>query len=242
MKAHQIGITAAILLVLAVAGCGRNAASLNNEGNEAYRNQEYGAALQAYDQAQQESPDLPEPVYNAGNAHFRQQGWDNAQQSYEKALSIAEGQLAQSATFNLGNVLFNADSLEEAIEAYKQALRIDPDDMDAKHNLELAMRKLQEQQQDEEEEEGQSQAQNQPQEDSESGEEEQPSGSEDQSAGGQQGQDEQGNGRRGLPQVQELTEEQARQLLEAVGGNVGTLRGQSLRDEPPTGRPPARDW
>lgn len=233
---------AALLLVLATAGCGRNAASLNNEGNEAFRSQEYGAALQAYNQAQLESPDLAEPVYNAGNSHYRQRGWEDAQQSYEKALSIAEGELAQSATFNLGNVLFNADSLEEAIEAYKQALRMNPDDADAKHNLELALRKQQEEQQDEEEEDGQSQAQNQPDEEPESGEEDQPSGSQDQSAGGQQGQDEQDNGRRGPPQTQELTEEQARQLLEAVGGNVGTLRGQSLRDEPPSGRPPARDW
>ena len=239
MRARTLGIAAVLLLALAVAGCGRNAASLNNEGNEAFRNQEYGAALQAYEQARQESPDLAEPVYNAGNTHYRQQVWGAAQQSYEKALSIADADLAQSATFNLGNVLFNAASLEEAIEAYKQTLRINPDDADAKHNLELALRELQEQEQDEE---GQSQAQEQPEEQPETGEEEQPSGSQDQSAGGQQNQDEQDDGQRGQPQIQELTEEQARQLLEAVGRNADTLQGQSLRDEPPSGRPPVRDW
>ena len=239
MRAQSLVIAAMILLVLVVAGCGRNAASLNNEGNEAFRNQEYGAALQAYEQARQESPDLAEPIYNAGNTHYRQQVWGAAQQSYEKALSIADADLAQSATFNLGNVLFNAASLEEAIEAYKQTLRINPDDADAKHNLELALRELQEQEQDEE---GQSQAQEQPEEQPETGEEEQPSGSQDQSAGGQQNQDEQDDGQRGQPQIQELTEEQARQLLEAVGRNADTLQGQSLRDEPPSGRPPVRDW
>ena len=239
MRARTLGIAAVLLLALAVAGCGRDAASLNNEGNEAFRNQEYGAALQAYEQARQESPDLAEPIYNAGNTHYRQQVWGAAQQSYEKALSIADADLAQSATFNLGNVLFNAASLEEAIEAYKQTLRINPDDADAKHNLELALRELQEQEQDEE---GQSQAQEQPEEQPETGEEEQPSGSQDQSAGGQQNQDEQDDGQRGQPQIQELTEEQARQLLEAVGRNADTLQGQSLRDEPPSGRPPVRDW
>ena len=239
MRAQSLVIAAMILLVLVVAGCGRNAASLNNEGNEAFRNQEYGAALQAYEQARQESPDLAEPIYNAGNTHYRQQVWGAAQQSYEKALSIADADLAQSATFNLGNVLFNAASLEEAIEAYKQTLRINPDDADAKHNLELALRELQEQEQDEE---GQSQAQEQPEEQPETGEEEQPSGSQDQSAGGQQNQDEQDDGQRGQPQIQELTEEQARQLLEAVGRNADTLQGQSLRDEPLSGRPPVRDW
>ena len=241
MRAQSLVIAAMILLVLVVAGCGRNAASLNNEGNEAFRNQEYGAALQAYEQARQESPDLAEPIYNAGNTHYRQQVWGAAQQSYEKALSIADADLAQSATFNLGNVLFNAASLEEAIEAYKQTLRINPDDADAKHNLELALRELQEQEQDEEGQ-SQAQAQEQPEEQPETGEEEQPSGSQDQSAGGQQNQDEQDDGQRGQPQIQELTEEQARQLLEAVGRNADTLQGQSLRDEPPSGRPPVRDW
>ena len=241
MRARTLGIAAVLLLALAVAGCGRDAASLNNEGNEAFHNQEYGAALQAYQQAQQESPDLAEPVYNAGNTHYRQQGWGTAQQSYEKALSIADADLAQSATFNLGNVLFKADSLEEAIEAYKQALRINPNDADAKHNLELALRELQ-QQQDEEDEEGQPQAQDQPEEQQDAGQQKQPSALPDQSAGGRQNQEEQDDGQRGQPQIQELTEEQARQLLDAVGRNTETLQGQTLRDEPPSGRPPARDW
>lgn len=229
-----------LLLVLAAAGCGRNAASLNNEGNEAFRNQEYGAALQAYEQAEQESPDMAEPVYNAGNTHYRQQRYGAAQQSHEKALSIAEADLAQSATFNLGNVLFNAASLEEAIEAYKQALRMNPDDADAKHNLELALRELQEQQQ--EDEEGQSQEQDQPAEQPDAGQQKQPSALPDQSAGGQQNQEEQDAGQRDQPRIQELTEEQARQLLEAVGRNTETLQGQSLRNEPLPGRPPVRDW
>ena len=242
MRAQPLRIAALLLLVLAAAGCGRNAAALNNEGNEAFRNQEYGAALQAYEQAEQESPDLAEPVYNAGNTHYRQQRYGSAQQSYEQVLSIAEADLAQSATFNLGNGLFNAANLEEAIEAYKQALRMNPDDADAKHNLELALRELQEQEQDQEDEEGQSQAQDQPADQQDGGQQKQPSALPDQSAGGQQNQDEQDAGQRGQPQIQELTEEQARQLLEAVGRNTETLQGLSLQDEPPSGRPPVRDW
>ena len=148
---------------------------------------------------------------------------------------------AQSATFNLGNVLFNAANLEEAIEAYKQALRINSDDPDTKHNLELALRELQ-QQQHEEDEEGQSQAQDQPAEQPDAGQQKQPSALPDQSAGGRQNREEQDDGQRGQPQIQELTEEQARRLLDAVGRNAETLQGQSLRNEPLSGRPPARDW
>ena len=241
VSVRQLGIASLILLVFVAAGCDRSAASLNNEGNEAFDNQEYGAALQAYEQAQQESPDLAQPVYNAGNTHYRQQRYGAAQQSYEKALSIADADLAQSATFNLGNVLFNAANLEEAIEAYKQALRINSDDADAKHNLELALRELQ-QQQHEEDEEGQSQAQDQPAEQPDAGQQKLPSALPDQSAGGRQNQEEQDDGQRGQPQIQELTEEQARRLLDAVGRNAETLQGQSLRNEPLSGRPPARDW
>lgn len=233
-----------VFLVLANAGCGRSAAELNNQGNEAFDNQDYHTSLESYQQAHWESPELAEPVYNSGNSYYRQQGFDEAQESYENALAIADKTLTQNIMFNLGNALFSALRFDEAIEAYKQALRIDPDDMDAKHNLELVLREQQDQDEAKSQEK-QPQAQpgqGQREEQAEVRQGEQPADADDQFAGGQQSQEEHGRSRRDRPQTVELTEEQARQLLEAVGQGTDTLQGHLLRSEQVTDRPLDRDW
>ncbi len=54
--------------------------------------------------------------------------------------------LQGSAWYNLGNALFGTGKYKDAAEAYVQTLRINPADREAKQNLELALRKLQQQQ------------------------------------------------------------------------------------------------
>ena len=49
--------------------------------------------------------------------------------------------------YNLGNALYKSGKYQECIDAYKNALRKMPGDMDAKHNLQLAMKKLEMQKQ-----------------------------------------------------------------------------------------------
>jgi tetratricopeptide (TPR) repeat protein len=46
--------------------------------------------------------------------------------------------------YNIGNSYFKQDKLQESIEAYKKALDLNPNDQDAKYNLELARAKLKE--------------------------------------------------------------------------------------------------
>ncbi|MGL4647893.1 MAG: tetratricopeptide repeat protein [Caldilineaceae bacterium] len=51
--------------------------------------------------------------------------------------------LGARAWFNLGNVHFAGEEWEAAADAYRQALRLAPDDLDAKVNLELTLRRIQ---------------------------------------------------------------------------------------------------
>ena len=51
------------------------------------------------------------------------------------------------AAYNLGNALYEEGRYDEAVRAYTRSLMDSPDDMDAKRNLELALRALEEQQQ-----------------------------------------------------------------------------------------------
>ena len=56
-----------------------------------------------------------------------------------RALEVAEGDLVEDVYFNLGNAYFREGRFDDAIGAYREVLLLDPDDLDAKVNLELAL-------------------------------------------------------------------------------------------------------
>ena len=242
MKKTLVFLPILLLAVLALAGCGQSAERLNNEGNEAFANQDYEGALMAYHQAQEEAPELAEPHYNAANTHYRQAGYEQAQQELEQALVSEEGQgsLDQNSYYNLGNIFFQAEQYETAIEAYKEALRLDPDDLQAKQNLELALRQLQQQQQEQQQQEQQQDQENQDQQDQDQENQDQNQDQQDQDQAQDQQQDVQAGGQ--PQQIRGLTEEQARQLLEAASKGTESLEEflQQILVFP--GAPPKEDW
>lgn len=145
-------------LALVAAACGPSAEKLTRSGNEAYAEQAYEEALAAYQEAQIESPELAEAYYNAANTLYRQGKYEEALAELDRALALIDDQpLAQNSYFNLGNSAFNIQGWEAAVEAYKEALLRNPDDQDAKVNLELALQQMQEQQQDQQDQQEQNQ-------------------------------------------------------------------------------------
>lgn len=191
IRTKPIFVLVILTLNLVVAACSPSTEKLNKEGNSAYAKQAYEEALSAYQFAQIESPELAEPYYNAANSLYRQGMYAEALEQLSQALSYAkEETLAENSFYNLGNSSFSTQEWENAIEAYKEALLLNPDDLDAKYNLELAL-----QQQEQQEEQEQDQEQNQDQEqsqDSEDGENENKYQDQDQSQSeGDQGEQEQ---------------------------------------------------
>ena len=135
----------AVLVLTSVATAPVLAASprrLNEEGNRAYRNADFDAALRAYTEAQVGAPGSPAIQYNIGNVFYRQDDYERAAEAYRKALEGARGGLARDAAYNLGNSRFLAGDFGGAVEAYRGALEIDPRDRDAKRNLEIALARL----------------------------------------------------------------------------------------------------
>ena len=245
-----------ILLLAAVAltGCGASAESLDNKGNEAFAEQDYEGALTAYLQAQEDAPEVAEPHYNAANTHYRLEDYEQAQAKIEQALVGEERQenLDQNSYYNLGNVFFHGEQFETAIEAYKEALRLNPDDLQAKQNLELALRQLQQQeqqqdQQDQQDQEQQNQGQQDQQEqqnqDQQDQENQDQQDQQDQQNQDQQDQQDQQNQAEGQPQeIIGLSEEQARQMFEAAAEGTESLEEflQQILVFP--GAPPMEDW
>ena len=195
------------VIVLLLASCGPTLDQVNNSGHEPYLNSDYEAALDAYEGARERAPRLGEPHYNAGNALYRMEEFDGALQGYDVALKHARGELRSRGFFNRGNATFRMQQYALAVEAYKEALRMNPDDLDAKHNLELALKQIPPQDRDDEQDSSEAQPpQAQP-----------PQSSQDRAPPQDQSPPQE-------PQTDPLTEEQARQALEAVGEAAQTLQ------------------
>lgn len=242
-----------VFLVL-LGACRPSAAGYNNDGNKAYEAGNYSRAVDDYVAAQRENPDLPEPYYNAGNAYHRQGNLEAAAAQTQQSIRATEGELAQNSYYNLGNTYFKAQDWPAAIEAYKEALRLNPDDQEAKYNLELALQNLQQQQQQQQQggSEGQSQpnqnegggqGQQEQQNQGQNGEQEQPGGGggqpepEQSGPSGSQPQDQQGAGG-----SRSLTPQEAEQLLDALGQDSQTLQERLQRGFFAPGLPPSKDW
>ena len=234
--------------------------------NKAFENEEYEEALNEYEKVSEDYPNRPEPDYNSANALYRLEDYEQAEEELDRALGevsnvedeILADSIAASTQFNLGNVLFQKEEYEEAIEAYKQVLRDNPDDEEAKHNLELALRQQQQQQeeqqqqqQQEEQQQGQGDQPGPPDQPDDEGDEEQEGPDGDREGVGEDPEGEQrGDGseqesplpeRPGSTEQQQMTPAQALQFLEAVGQNTDTLQSYLQRQFAPTS-PPERDW
>jgi len=132
------------LFLLASAAWSRadSLAAQNGRGNRLYAEGRYADAEKAYLDAEVAHPGRPEVLYNLGNALLRQGKWDPALRALGQAAAKGDGRVRENAWFNTGNALFAMGRYQDSAGAFVQALRIDPDDRDAKRNLELALARL----------------------------------------------------------------------------------------------------
>jgi tetratricopeptide (TPR) repeat protein len=117
------------------------------KGNEAYKKSDYNSAAQAYKNALNKSSQNPIASYNLGNSLYKNDKSDEAISSYDNTIRNAGNSvIKQKSYYNKGVAFQKQNKLPECITAYKNALKIDPNDEDARQNLERAL-KQQEQQQ-----------------------------------------------------------------------------------------------
>lgn len=135
---------------------------LVTKGNKLYTERKFVEAESVYQEALRENPQSTSARYNLGLSQLRQV--KNLKDSTPKTQKLIEGArqnlteaarnvkqrpgIAAKANYNLGNMEFNMEQYQKAIDYYKQSLRIDPDDDNARRNLRIAQKKLQQQNQD----------------------------------------------------------------------------------------------
>ena len=115
-------------------------------GTEAYRIQDYDAAVEAFQQATFDKPDNPIALHNLGTALYKKGRYTDAAASFQRSILKGSFPNEAAAYYNLGNAQFQLRDLIAAIESYRYSLRLNPHDVDAKHNLALALQLLKEQQ------------------------------------------------------------------------------------------------
>jgi Ca-activated chloride channel homolog len=221
-----------IVVAVVLAGLSRvfadSTASKNNEANRLYNQKRYDEALKMYMDAQASRPGAPELHYNIGNVLYRKGEFDKAMEEYRRVQTTADPALGQAAAYNRGNALLMQGRPQEAVRAYVEALRARPDDRDAKRNLELALRLMQQQKQ---QQAGASQDQQDKNEKPENANQPQsPSSAES------------GRPRQAQPQSAEMTEEEARQVLEALREEEKEGIRKHARASIPETRKPEKDW
>jgi Ca-activated chloride channel family protein len=119
---------------------------LMRQGNGLYNRGEYDEALSRYQMAEVLEPDATAIHFNLGNALFRLGKYQEAARELELVMIDKKPERRANAMYNIGNVAFKAGQLDPAIKAYAGALAIDPNDKQAKQNLEFCLKKKQEQQ------------------------------------------------------------------------------------------------
>lgn len=107
-------------------------------GTEAYWHGNYDTALDAFQQATLQKPENAIARHNLGTVLYKKGRFKAAATAFQESILTGNVPDEAAAYYNLGNAQFQIGNLGRAIESYKHSLRLNPQDADAQHNLELA--------------------------------------------------------------------------------------------------------
>jgi Ca-activated chloride channel family protein len=208
------------------------------DGIESFQKEQWDESLNKFQDALLDDPTNPLLHFNVGDALYKKQNYEEALKSFEKTLNTNDVSLQEKAYYNMGNNYYQMNKYQEAIDYYKKALELDPEDVDAKYNLELVRAKIKEmakkqpmnnQQQSQQQQQGEQQQQQQQQGSNDQQQNEQQQAGENQENKDQQNQQQQQQQKAQAEQQKEqeqqvgeqkekkeLTKEEAEQILRAL--------------------------
>jgi Ca-activated chloride channel family protein len=121
------------------------AAKKNQKGIKAYQAQKYEEALTEFLSAKGIRPDSAKLKSNTASALYQMKKYKEALEEFSK---IDPEKITLSKAdfyYNLGNSFFRLNQFEKALESYKKSMIVNSEDIDAKKNYELTLKKMQEQ-------------------------------------------------------------------------------------------------
>jgi len=108
-------------------------------GNKQYAKDNYSEAEADYKKALDKKNNMPEAVFNLGDAVYKQKRYDDAVKQFQlSAQNNPDPKVKAQAYHNLGNTYLEQKKWEDAQKAYRESLKINPNDQDTKYNLAYA--------------------------------------------------------------------------------------------------------
>lgn len=232
-------------------------------GNQRYAEGKYDEAINKYGEALIDEPDSPVLNFNMGDAHYRAGNYDDALASFGRAHDAESAERQARVAYNAANVQYRkaaqleAEKPQEALKAYaetlvsyRRVLAMNSNDVDAKFNYELTVKRLKDlkerlekEQQEQQDQEQQEQQEDQQQEQGEDQQQEQQDQQEQEQAQQNQGEEQEqqqdqqqeqqqgGEEKQEPPQEQQQAEEQQpseeQQAQEAAAGEDEMSPGEA---------------
>lgn len=152
-RALRLAPVVAVLLVAAATASADSrlaAANAVAEGKRLLEAGKFDDALDYFKKAEVDLPDSPEIAYDRGIAFYRKAEFDKAKDAFMNALRTRDPQLESKAKFNLGNCAYSTalqkltdlsgaiDELRKAITYWRDSLDLNPEDAEARQNIETA--------------------------------------------------------------------------------------------------------
>jgi Ca-activated chloride channel homolog len=218
-------------------------------GDMLYGFGKFNQAETEYRKAEEKKPNT-KSSYNLGNTLIQQERYDEAIKKYQNAASKANTPQEKAKIYhNQGNAFYQSKKYKESVEAYKQSLKNDPNDVNTKENLALARKALkqqmQQQQQDkqnQDQQKDQKEDQNQDQNDQNNQNENKDQKDQNQSDPNQKDQNQKDKQGQNQPKDgQNMTKEEARQLLEIMDNEEKKVHNKLRRIDGRSGRV-KKDW
>lgn len=134
--------TALLLLALTALGAAYEWGGPARRGVRALKSGRYDEALRALRAARSEMPNSAVIPYDEALAHLGKGDTDSAQVRFREAMTLRGDAARAASAYNLGNESMRARNYGEAAQHYREALHAAPRDLDAKRNLEEAIRRM----------------------------------------------------------------------------------------------------
>jgi len=138
-----------LLIVASLAGADR--ARAGEDPDQLFRKGRFAEAEKAYADLDMDHPKDIRYRYDRGCAAYQKGDYQAAIAAFSSASIRAEDDAMRfKAAYNLGNAVFQKGDFAAAADLFRNALRFNPASQDARHNLELSLRKLDQQKKDQE--------------------------------------------------------------------------------------------
>jgi Ca-activated chloride channel homolog len=138
-------ITMASVAAMMTAAVAQSARGTIVQGNKLYAEQKYDEALTKYRDAEVQAPESPIIKFNISAAEYKKKNYEEALKQNQAALNQEQTLDQAKAYYNMGNTLFRMNKWPESVLAYKRSLELNPNDEDAKYNLEYVRKMMKDQ-------------------------------------------------------------------------------------------------